>query len=115
MTSTKRVCTLLAGGVLALSAAACGTKTQVQSNPQVQQTEKVAQADIKRCLPVKNGVPNVLALRSASGRLSFENCAVTPNKRVAFNRCLTNVALGGVPSKARLEAGAQKCLAQAER
>lgn len=104
---------------LVLSACGSGHKLSGTTSTVVHKQEAAltatAQRDLKRCLPIKDGAPDFLVLKSHAARHAFANCAVPPAKRAAFNACVTKVALGGVPTKVRLEQGGMTCLAKAER
>lgn len=116
---SKRLLPICALVALALSACGSGHKLSGTTSTAVQQQEQAAvstaQADLNRCLPKKDGAPDIMVLRTHAGRQQFTNCAIPVPKRVAFNACLTKLALSGLPTKVRLERGGEACLAQAER
>jgi hypothetical protein len=107
-----------AGGlaVLALATAGCGSSSNGgtgTTNTAVSQATSKAETVLKRCLPMKNGIPDPLELTSSTARTAFVNCAVPPAQRAAFKQCVINVALGGLPTKSRLESGIDGCLTKA--
>lgn len=91
-----------------LALAACGSAghhTTINSNsPQVQQGTKVVDSLANKC------IKNPLALRTKAGRTAAENCAFPPKNRAAGSQCLFHVAFSGVPTKARIKAGADACI-----
>lgn len=102
---------------VSLSLAACGGSHKPLSSAEQTQEKAAAQtfdAAVKRCLPAKDGAPDVLRLRSHAGRTQFVSCAVPQSKRVTFNSCMTKLVLSGLPTKSRLESGASACLAKVE-
>ena len=103
-------------GVVTLSLTACGSHAKLTPAEQQQEHAAVAKFDkvARACLPVKDGAPNVLVLRTHAARQQFMNCAVPPAQRVQFNSCVTHVALAGLPTKKRIESGVSACLAKVE-
>lgn len=85
-----------------LGLAACGSHVNAQNKGVQQATSKVDQA-INRC------VKNPLVLRSRAGRVKAARCAFPPKNRQAGMDCLVKVVTSGVPTKARLKAGADTC------
>lgn len=93
-----------------LALAACGSHSASSQQKQEAQREVAKFEQVaNKCLPKKNGVPNLLALRSKATRQQFTACVVPPAQRVAFERCATHAVIGHF-SKAKIEAGLSACL-----
>lgn len=102
--------------VLALTA--CGSSHKVNATAAEKQQGKAAvaafDAAANKCLPKRDGAPNVFVLKSHQGRHNFGECAVPARKRVKFNRCATKVFLGGLPTPRRIKVGVGNCLVTIE-
>lgn len=101
--------------LLAVAVTACGSSHKLSASQNAQASKATATADkaVQKCLPTKDGAPDLLILRTKAARHTFMACAVPPGERVAFDKCATRVILSGLPTKRRLAKGLRGCMAKA--
>lgn len=95
--------------IVALLFAGCGGSAHTFTSSHVAKQDTVkAEAIFNKC------VPNPFTLISKNGRAQAVAClkhTVPPQRRAAFERCVSKgVLTGGIPSKRRIENAVQTCI-----
>ena len=95
--------------VVAISACGSSHKASPQAKAEAKQEAALFEQQASKCLPQKNGAPDLFVLRSKTGRHAFAACLVPPSQRVAFERCASRAVIGHF-NKVQIESGLNACL-----